>query len=86
MDMDMELTKKTTILFSPRLYGQLARLAEQRHSSVGKLVREACQTQYSLSTPGERLELVSELAGLCLPVGTPEEMERESVAAVEPLP
>ena len=37
-----------------------------------------CETQ--------RLELVRELAGLCLPVGTPEEMERESVAAVEPLP
>ena len=81
MDADMELTKKTTILFPPDLYKRLARLAEQRHSSVGELVREACRVQYSLSTRTERLALVDQLARFSLPVGTPEEMERESVAA-----
>jgi len=84
--MDMDLTKKTTILFPPALYDRLTRLAELRHSGVGELVREACRAQYSLSTCEERLALVREMASLSLPVGTPEEMERESVAAVEPLP
>ena len=82
----MELTKKTTILFPPDLYSHLARLADQRRSSVGELVREACRVQYCLSTSLERLALVDQLAGLNLPVGTPEEMERESVAVVDAMP
>jgi predicted DNA-binding protein len=73
-------TKKTTILFPPELYGRLANLAEQRHSSVGELVREACRVQYSLVSVKDRLSLVDRLAALQLPVGTQEEMERESVA------
>jgi hypothetical protein len=86
MDTDMELTKKTTILFPPSLYKGLAQLAKRRGSSVGELVRQACRAQYSLSTSQERLALVDQLASLSLPVGTPEEMEQESVAAVHPLP
>jgi len=82
----MELTKKTTILFPPDLYNRLARLARQRDSSVGELVREACRVQYSLSTASERLALVEQLASFSLPVGTLEEMERESVPAVDPMP
>ena len=82
----MELTKKTTILFPPDLYNRLAQLARQRGLSVGELVREACRAQYSLSTASERLALVERLARFSLPVGTPEEMERESVAAVDSMP
>jgi len=82
----MELTKKTTILFPPDLYNRLARLARQRDSSVGELVREACRVQYSLSTASERLALVEQLASFSLPVGALEEMERESVPAVDPMP
>ena len=82
----MELTKKTTILFPPDLYQRLASLADQRHSSVGELVREACRAQYSLTSRADRLALVDCLGALSLPVGTVEEMERESVPAVGPLP
>ncbi|MEK7408002.1 MAG: CopG family transcriptional regulator [Acidobacteriota bacterium] len=82
----MELVKKTTILFPPDLHDQLARLAKQRDTSVGELVRSACRKQYALLTKEARLAAVRELAGLDLPVGTPEEMERESVPTVEPLP
>lgn len=82
----MDLTKKTTILFSQDLYERLAKLAKQRHSSVGQLVREACRAQYFISTRKQRLAVVEELASLRLPVGTPEEMERESIAFVEALP
>jgi len=74
------LTKKATILFPPGLYGRLASLAEQRHSSVGELVREACLSQYTVASLEDRLSLVDRLGALQLPVGTHEEMERESVA------
>lgn len=82
----MEMVKKTTILFPPDLYLQLATVAKQRHTSVGELVRAACRAQYSLSTRENRLAMVGQLAGLSLPVGSPAEMKRESVPAVEPLP
>jgi hypothetical protein len=82
----MELVKKTTILFSPDLYEQLTRLAKQRDTSMGELVRSACRIQYGLSTREERLAAVKELASLNLPVSTPEQMERESEPTVEPLP
>ena len=88
MDMDthMELSKKTTVLFPPELYDDLANLARQRKSSVGELIRDACRAQYFRATRSERLALVDELAALRLPVGTVEEMERESVASADPLP
>ena len=81
----MELSKKTTILFPPQLYQRLASLADQRHTSVGELVREACRAHYSLTSRADRLALVERLGALTLPVGTVEEMERESVPAVGPL-
>lgn len=82
----MELIKKTTILFPPDLYDQLARLARQKNTSVGELVRSACRAQYTLTTKEIRLAAVNELAALSLPSGSPEEMERESVPVPEPLP
>lgn len=82
----MELTKKTTVLFSPDLYDDLAALARQRHSSVGELIREACRSQYFLTTRQERMAIIDKMAAMSLPVGTPEEMERESVEAVESIP
>lgn len=83
----MELSKKTTIVFSPDLHSQLERLARQKGKSLGRLVREACVEQYGLASKEEKLALVRELASLNLPVGTPEQMARETVApAGEPLP
>ncbi len=81
----MELTKKTTILFTPELHERLARLAVQRGVSLGELVRLACESQYGLATREERLAAVRDLAALDLPVGTPEEMARESVPTPEDL-
>ena len=86
MDMDTELSKKTTILFPPDLYDQLAALARKRDSSVGELVRDACRRQYFRSTRDERIAAVAQMASMNLPVGTPEEMELESVPRAEPLP
>jgi len=75
----MELSKKTTILLTPQLHRQLTKLAEQRDSSLGALVREACERQYGLVSSQDRLEAVQELATLGLPVASVRQMEMESV-------
>ena len=75
----MELSKKTTILFPPELHEHLSRLAEQMHTSLGELVRTACERQYRLPTREEKLRAVGSLAGLRLPVGSPRKMKQESV-------
>ena len=75
----MELTKKTTVLFPPDLYEHLAALARERKVSVGHLVRAACQAQYAFCSTEDRLQAVTELCGLSLPVASTARMKRESV-------
>lgn len=79
----MELSKKTTILFSPDLHERLVRLAAQRNTSIGELVRTAVEQQYGLVSREERLKAVAALSELNLPVGSVEEMEQESVPTPE---
>jgi hypothetical protein len=86
MDMDMDLTKKTTILFPPDLFDQLSQLADKKRSSVGELVRDACRSQYRLQSKADRLAIVAEMASMSLPVSTPELMKRESIPDLKPLP
>jgi hypothetical protein len=75
----MELTKKTTILFSPELHRRLTDLAARRGRSLGDLVREACEVQYGVIGGSGQVEAVRALASLDLPVGTPAAMKQESV-------
>ena len=44
----MELSKKTTILLTPRLYKMLKGESEARKVSIGELIRAACVKQYGL--------------------------------------
>lgn len=81
----MELSKKTTILLSPRLYSLLKRLAMSTNRSIGELIRTACEKQYGLHPESEALEAAERLASLHLPVDTPASMKRESVPAPEEL-
>ncbi len=81
----MELSKKTTILFSPELHARLVRIARQRGTSLGELVRTACRRQYGIVSRKERLAAVRELAALYLPVGSPCDMKKESVPDPEDL-
>ncbi len=74
----MELSKKTTILFSPELHRRLAALATKRGSSLGDLVREACEAQYGIMGSPERADAARALAALHLPVGSTDEMKRDS--------
>ena len=75
----MELSKKTTILFSPELHRQLVRLAEQRKTSIGELVRSACEKQYGLVSTEGRVHAVKELGAMYLPVSDARKMKKESM-------
>jgi len=81
----MELSKKTTILFSPSLHERLARLARQRGTSLGDLVRAACEKQYGLFSEEERLDALRDLSSLSLPVADPATMKEESTPRPEDL-
>ena len=81
----MELSKKTTLLFSPDLHRQLTRLARQRGESLGELVRQACEAQYGIVSRESRVAAVRALEAMSLPVGDPEQIERESVPPPEDL-
>jgi len=82
----MEHSHKTTILLSPELRDRLRQLARQRGTSLGQLIREACISQYGLTSREKRLQAVDELAALELPVAEPAQMKRESVPEPEDIP
>jgi hypothetical protein len=79
MEVDMELSRKTTILLSPDLHERLQRLARRRGVSMGELIREACAVQYGVGGSQERVAAVAKLGALRLPVAAPGTMKRESV-------
>ena len=81
----MELSKKTTILFPPELHERLTRLAAENKTSLGELVRTACERLYGVPSREERLAAVRKLAALRLPVGDVAQMKRESVPKPEEL-
>jgi hypothetical protein len=85
MEVDMELSKKTTLLFPPDLHEHLSQLARQRGLSLGELVRRACEIQYGMVSRESRLAAVRALEAMSLPVGDPDQMERESVPSPEDL-
>ena len=85
MDTHVELSKKTTILFSSQFHAHLTRVAEQRGVSLGRLIRDACEAHYGSVSAEDRLQAVRDLAGLNLPVSDPQTMKRESVPNVEDL-
>lgn len=73
-----KLTKKTTILLQPELHRRLTRLADQRGTSLGELVRSACEKQYGIGGSEERIQAVRAIGTLDLPVSAPGQMKRES--------
>lgn len=83
----MELTKKTTILLSPQLHRRLTQLASQRRTSIGDLIRRACERQYGLADSESRVAAARKLAEFRLPVADVATMKRQSVPeADEALP
>jgi hypothetical protein len=71
------MTKKTTILFPPRLYEELEKVAKEQGRSVGELVRDAAEVQYGLGGVAARLRAIDVMASLETPIDEPEEIERQ---------
>jgi hypothetical protein len=71
------LTKKTTILFPPKLYKRLERAARQYGCSVGDLVRNAVETHYGSGGSAARLKALEILSRLAGPTGEPQELEEQ---------
>lgn len=81
----MELSKKTTILFTTELHQFLLNLARRRGTSLGELVRTACELQYGFTDPENRMSAVDALALLNLPVDSPKTMKQQSTPSPEEL-
>ena len=80
----MELSHRTTILLSQAQHQRLKELARHRKTSIGELVRSACDEVYGLTDDrSARLAAIEELEAMGLPVGTPQEMKRESLARLK---
>ena len=71
------LTKKTTILFAPKMYQQLEQLARREGISVASLVRRAAIQCYLVPDRHTRQTAVDALAQMALPVADWPAMERE---------
>ena len=85
MEADMELSKKTTILFSPEQHRRLTRLARKQRTSLGDLVRSACEAQYGTSSLLDRIRAAEALGRFSLPLDDLETMKRQSVPDPEEL-
>ena len=79
--MYMALTKKTIILFPPELHTRLSHVAAERQTSLGDLVRRACEKEYGEPSSESKRAALQHLTSLRLPVSDPKQMERESVPA-----
>ena len=73
----MELTKKTTILFPELLHQRLTQMAKQNKTSLGKLVRAACEKQYGLVSQSEAEKALNDLAELSLPIAEMPELKKQ---------
>jgi hypothetical protein len=85
VEVGIVMTRKLTIRMPADLYTHLRQLARLRRVTVSELVVSACRAQYRVFSREERLRAVERLGRMCAPVGTPEEMERESVPSPEEL-
>jgi hypothetical protein len=71
------LAVKTTVLFEPRQYRELKRIAAARGQSVGELIRSAVAEKYGLGDRAARLAAVAKLNAMSAPVGDWPEMEAD---------
>lgn len=85
MEVHMELSKKTTILFPQDLHQRLSLLAAQKGISLGELVRSACIQKYGNVSRKDRVDAVLSLAELELPVGDTQQMKKQSTPEPEEL-
>ena len=75
----MELSHKTTILFSEDQFSALKSVAKAKGKSIGELIRSACEQVYASDNREGAVNAVLELEKLNLPVASVEEMKMEQV-------
>ena len=75
----MELSHKTTILFSEDQFSSLKSMAKAKGKSIGELIRSACEQVYASDDRVGAVDAVLELEKLNLPVASVEEMKMEQV-------
>ena len=75
----MELSHKTTILFSENQFSSLKSIATVKRKSIGELIRSACEQVYASDNRVGALDAVLELEKLNLPVSSVLEMKLEQV-------
>jgi len=71
------LTKKTQILFSEEQLELLKKIAKEKGTSMGALIREAVEKVYLKEIKYQRLEIAKRLINMQLPVDEWEKMEKE---------
>jgi len=71
------LTKKTQILFSEEQLELLKKIAGEKGTSMGALIREAVEKVYLKGIKYQRLEIAKRLINMQLPVDEWEKMEEE---------
>ena len=74
-----KMTKKTTILFTPKLYKHLESVARRQKRSVGELVRDAVEVPYGEGGVDARLRAVEAMSKLNASIGEPTELEDQIV-------
>ena len=75
----MELSHKTTILFSEDQFSSLKSMAKAKGKSIGELIRSACEQVYASDNRVGAVDAVLELEKLHLPVASVQEMKMEQV-------
>lgn len=63
----MACTRRIQILMEPQEYDEIEKIAQQRKTSVGALIREAVRERY-LGSAADRLGAVERIAAMDLPV------------------
>ncbi len=79
----MELSHKTTILFSEDQFSSLKHMAKAKRKSIGELIRSACEQVYASDNRLEAKNAVFDLEKLNLPVASVKRMKMEQVSFKE---
>ena len=67
------LSKRVEVLFDPKQYAELERVAQRDGRSVGALIREAVEREYLHASREERKAALKDLLSIRLDIGSWEE-------------
>lgn len=77
------LKKRVEVLFEPSILRRLEEISHTQKRSVGSLVREAVEKYILEPTEGERGKALEWFAAQRGPVGSPEEIKEDILAALD---